>query len=195
MSELAQLLAVTAPDLGAIARHLDALGDSERVAETRSLGRKHLSCLYDIAKGQRPITLGFVVDDTKPPMTEVVHHGKNSLGAFTEFQKVFVRPDGTHGEVLWGYNRTTSFVQTMVGPGYFVAYQQDPGEVLIDYLQVPPDKPADWPPIVTNNKRLSYFVYNGTQDRLRGVSEHVSIGRAYKGEKAMSAWFCLCRQD
>jgi hypothetical protein len=31
-------------------------------------------------------------------------------------------------------------------------------------------------------------------DRLRRVSEHVTIGRAYKS-KPMSAWFTLVRED
>ena len=43
--------------------------------------------------------------------------------------------------------------------------------------------------------RLSRFVYYRTQDVLRGVSRHVTVGRATKGGKPMSAWFVLCRDD
>ena len=32
-------------------------------------------------------------------------------------------------------------------------------------------------------------------DYLRKVSDHVSIGRAVKGGKAMDNWFLLCRED
>ena len=38
-----------------------------------------------------------------------------------------------------------------------------------------------------------YHVYGGTQDVLRGVSEHVAVGRAFKGGKPMDNWFVLCR--
>ena len=76
-----------------------------------------------------------------------------------------------------------------------VAYDHGDGEVLIDYLQVPPDKPSHWPKILSNSKRLSRFVYNGTQDVLRGVSEHVTIGRATRGGKDLPNFFVLCRVD
>ncbi len=83
-----------------------------------------------------------------------------------------------------------------MGPGYFVAYPyENEGEVLVDYLRVPPKRPAEWPEILPNSSRLSTFVYNGTQDVLRGVSKHVTIGRAFKGGKPLSAWFVLCRED
>jgi len=67
-------------------------------------------------------------------------------------------------------------------------------EVLVDYLQLPPAKLPHWPTILPNSSRLSRFVYNGTQDVLRGVSQHVSIGRAMKAGKYLPAWFVLCRE-
>ena len=69
------------------------------------------------------------------------------------------------------------------------------GEVLVDYLRVPPKRPEHWPEILPNSARLSKVVYNGMQDVLRGVSRHVAIGRATKGGKPMSSWFVLCRED
>ena len=44
------------------------------------------------------------------------------------------------------------------------------------------------------HERLSRFVYYQTQDLMRGVSEHVSIGRASRNGEEMSAWFILCRE-
>jgi hypothetical protein len=38
-------------------------------------------------------------------------------------------------------------------------------------------------------------VYAGMKDYMRRVSEHVSIGRAYKHEKPMNAWFVLVREE
>ena len=132
------------------------------------------------------------------PLSEVVFEGRNTLPAFTRFAKVFCRPDEARAAAageLWGYNRNSGLLETTVGPGFFVAYDQGEAEVLVDYLRVPPDRPAHWPSILENDKRLSFFVYNGTQDVVRGVSEHVSIGRASRRGKTMNVWFVLCRDD
>ncbi len=154
---------------------------------------RELARLFDAAAGHRPIDLHFVVPETVPPMQEVVHEGKNSLPAFTHFAKVFCRPEDAT-DVLWGYNRTHPIVAHLVGPGYFVLRPHEvKGELLVDYLRVPPRAPRGWPPILPNEARLSRFVYAGTQDVLRGVSRHVSIGRASRGGRPMDAWFALCR--
>lgn len=184
------------PDMKAIESHLDSLDSDRRVEEIRALGRSHQARLFASARGHRPITLDDIVPPECPPMTEVVHAGKNSLPVFNHFAKVFVRPETAPEPELWGYNRTGGFIETVVGPGYFVAYSHHvSGEVLVDYLRVPPERPTHWPDILSNSARLSRFVYGGTQDVLRGVSRHVTIGRAAKAGKPMEAWFVLCRQD
>ena len=196
MGSLRELLGNDTPDMKAIASHLDNLGSVERVSEIRALGRVQLARLFEAAKGHRPISLNDIVSSDRDAMQELVHYGKNSLPAFNHFAKAFVRPSAEHGEELWGYNRAGGFVETVVGPGYFVAYPSEvAGELLVDYLRVPPEQPEHWPAILPNSARLSKVVYNGTQDVLRGVSEHVTIGRAMKGGKPMSAWFVLCRDD
>jgi hypothetical protein len=196
MSSLRELLSIESPDLAAVASHLDALESSERVAEIRTLNRAHQARLFEAAKGWRPITLDDLVPIRRGAMQEVVHEGKNSLPLFNRFAKAFVRPAPGDATELWGYNRAGCFVETVVGPGYFVACNfEREGEVLVDYLRVPPNRPEHWPPIVANSARLSRFVYHRTQDILRGVSAHVSIGRATKAGRRMSAWFVLCRQD
>lgn len=195
MSELRRLSSEPTIDMGAISSYLDELDTPTRVDEVRSLARKHQARLFEAASGHRPISLDDLVPSDKPAMQEVVHHGKNTLPAFSHFAKVFVRPDRGAPE-LWGYNRAGGFVETVVGPGYFVAYPHEtPGEILVDYLRVPPGRVEGWPPILPNSARLSVFVYNGTQDVLRGVSNHVTIGRAFKGKSALSAWFVLCRSE
>jgi hypothetical protein len=195
MATLRELLGVPEPDMQRIERHLDELTHSERVREIRSLGRSHQARLFDAAEGHRAVSLSDIVDANQPPMEEVVHHGKNSLPAFSHFAKVFVRPPEPDEPELWGYNRAGGFIETVVGPGYFVAYPYGEQEVLVDYLRVPPEHPPHWPDILPNSARLSRVVYNGTQDILRGVSEHVTIGRATKDGKPMSAWFTLCREN
>jgi hypothetical protein len=39
------------------------------------------------------------------------------------------------------------------------------------------------------------FVYNKTRDFMRRVSSHVTIGRAWKKESMLPAFFVLCRRD
>ena len=196
MERLRELLSHDTPDMAAVVSHLDSLDSAERVAEIRTLGRAHLARLFDAAKGHKPISLNDIVSSDRGAMQELLHHGKNSLPAFNHFAKVFVRPPPERTGELWGYNRAGAFLETVVGPGYFVAYPHEvAGEVLVDYLRVPPERPEHWPAILPNSARLSKVVYNGTQDILRGVSKHVTIGRATKGGKPMSAWFVLCRDD
>jgi hypothetical protein len=197
MGRLQEMLSENTPDIGAVEAYLDSLDSEQRISEIRTLGRRHQARLFEAARGHKPISLDDIVAPTRPPMKEVVHHGKNSLPAFSHFAKVFVKPEAaTRSAELWGYNRSGGFIETVVGPGYFVAYpHENEGEVLVDYLRVPPGRPSEWPEILSNSSRLSAFVYNGTQDVLRGVSKHVIIGRAFKRAKPMSAWFVLCQGD
>jgi hypothetical protein len=196
MATLRELCSADRLDMEAIEKYLDGLDARMRVEEVRSLGRREQRRLFDAADGYRPVRVEDIVPPETPSTREVVHHGKNSLPLFTRFAKVFCRSEGNGGGELYGYNRNSSFLETVVGPGYFVARDNDrDGEVLIDYLRTPPARPIDgWPQVLPNHARLSRFVYNGTQDVLRGVSRHVSIGRAYKKGKPMGAWFVLCRE-
>jgi hypothetical protein len=192
---LSDLLSAGDPDVAAVEAYLDGLDSTTRLAEARSLGRRAQARLFEAAAGHRALALtDFVPADTKP-MVGVVHHGKNSLPAFNRFAKVFCRPDAGSDEELWGYNRNSPLVETTVGPGYFVAYGHGDGELLIDYLRVPPKRPDPWPEILPNAARLSRFVYHRTQDVVRGVSRHVSIGRMTKNGTSRSNWFVLCRED
>lgn len=191
---LATALAAPQPDLAAIARHLDALDGAARVAEVVSLSARAQARLFEAAAGFRPMTLESLVPAGTPPMTGVPHEGRNSLWAFRRFAKVFYRPDdASAGRELFGYNRTGWVVSTFVGPGYYVAYPDRPGEVLVDYLRLPPRPLPGGPRILSNSARISLVVYNQTQDVLRGVSEHVSIGRAYRRGRVLDNWFVLCR--
>jgi hypothetical protein len=195
MATLARLLDEDSPDMRAVEAHLDALDEDKRLQEVRSLERGRQARLFEAAAGHRAISLEHLVPAERGVMQEVVHEGKNSLPAFNHFAKVFVLPEPGAPEV-WGYNRAGGFIEAVVGPGYFVAYPHEvAGELLVDYLRVPPGRPAHWPEILPNSARLSLLVYNGTQDILRGVSNHVTIGRATKGGKNMAAWFVLCRSD
>ena len=69
-------------------------------------------------------------------------------------------------------------MRTMTGPGYFVVHTDEHDQLVIDYREVPAAAPEDlppgWPPILPNSARLSRFIYNGTVDVMRRVSQRVS---------------------
>jgi hypothetical protein len=178
---------VDAPGLEAALR---ALSPAQRLVWIRSLGRARQRELFDACAG-RAMTIADLVPPDMPPLAEVICEGRNTLPAFRLFQKRFCRPEGQAG-VLHGYNHQT--MAPITGPGYFVAFD-DPatGEVVIDYRRLPDSKPAAWPPIIPNENRLGMFVYSGMVDRLRRVSDDVFIGRAFRGDKPMGAWFILYR--
>jgi hypothetical protein len=194
---LAALVARAAPDMDAIAALLDGLSHADRVRAVLALGKAEQRALFRAAEGRR-VRVGDIVPEGRPPLREVVHHGRNSLPAFRRFAKVFCRPDeaaaAERGE-LWGYNRNAALVETAVGPGFFVAKDHGDDEVVIDYLRLPSGKPPEWPRMLHNDARLSRFVYDGTKDYLRRVSVHVTIGRASRGGRHLPNWFILCRED
>ncbi len=193
MSRLQELLSSGTVDMHAVSTYLDELDAGRRRREVLELGRQAQRRLFDAADGWAPLGLDDLVPPEAPAETEVPHEGRNTLPAFRRFAKVFTRPEPFEGE-LWGYNRTSPLLQTLVGPGYYVAYPHSrPGEVRVDYLRVPPAGLSGWPPVLPNSARLSRFVYYGTQDVLRKVSRHVSIGRAQKAGRWLPAWFVLVR--
>jgi hypothetical protein len=177
-----------------LAGALDELGDDARVDAIAHLSRRELAALYDAAADSAPLALGDFVTDEVGEKVEVIHEGKNSLGLFTRFQKRFCRAPGG---VLWGYNEQA--MRPFTGPGYFIVHADDRGQVVIDYRQVPeaaPDElPAGWPRIIPNSARLSRFIYNGTVDVMRRVSQRVTVGRAERAGKPMDAWFALVRRN
>jgi hypothetical protein len=185
-------IAAGAIDVTALAAELDAMSSETRVREVRNLGKTEQARLYEAAAGARPIVLEDLVPHGVAPLVEVIHAGRNSLPAFRIFEKRFCRPPDGERE-LWGYNEHGA--RWMTGPGYFVARPHGAGEVLVDYLEVPSGKPESWPPIRPNSAMRGRFVYGGMQDVLRGVSRHVSVGRATRKGKPMDNWFVCCRVD
>ncbi len=200
---LATLVDDPSADIRAIARHLDALPAAARLAETRELGRRQQRALFEKAGRAAPLDLGFFVGDAAP-LVEVIHDGRNTLPLVAPlrlFQKRFCRPAAEEGRPrLFGYNHGPT--EGVVGPGYFVAVPtrgrpawEERGAVVVDYFQVPDGAVAPgWPRVRSNHERLSRFVYFRTRDFMRRVSAHVSIGAAYKDERALDHYFVLCRQ-
>lgn len=182
-------------DLKRLAEVLDGLGHEGRVHATRTWTKKQMSALYDAAKGFRPIDLDYIVPSSVGPMVEVVHQGKNTLPAFTHFQKRFVKLEGEELPIA-GFNAQA--LEVFSGPGYFGVTKgegEHEGEIVFDYDKIPKKKPDHWPTIVPNTGLISGPVNGGMIDYLRGISSHVSIGIAYKNGKLRNQWFALVRKD
>ena len=182
-----------------ITQHLDHLDALARRQETQALDGRSQKALYEMAGKGPPIDFAHFVPEGTKDDQEVIHAGRNSQPAFRLFEKRWCRPSGHPGE-LWGYNEAS--VRPLIGPGYFVAHLtendgSDPrGAVVVDYFMQPEGPvPEGWPGIRPNSRGLQMFVYNKMRDYMRRVSEHVSIGAAYRMEKRIMGYFVLCREE
>jgi hypothetical protein len=181
-------------DIARITRVLDEMGHPGRVHTTRTWGRRQMAKLWEAAKGHHALPLAHFVPPGVGPLVEVVHELKNSLPMFTINQKRFCRPDDPELKELWGYNHTST--NGFTGPGYFVVRSSaTEGEIVFDYKTLPRGRVESWPAIVPNEARLGRFVYAGMIDHMRGISNHVCIGRAERGGDLLDVWFVLCRKD
>lgn len=181
-------------DLPRLADVLDGLGHEGRLHTVHGWSKKRQAAIFEAAKGHRPLDLDFLVPASVGPLVEVIHDGYNTLPLFASLQKRFVKLEGEPVEIV-GYNHQAW--SAFSGPGYFMVSRgegEHEGELVIDYTNVPKTKPASWPEIRRNAGFIPGIVYGGMVDYLRGISSHVSIGRAHKG-KAMSVWFTLVRKD
>jgi hypothetical protein len=203
MAILKQMLDSEGTGIDEIGAWLDHASPEARIEAAFALDRAGQRALFRRAGTGAPFTLDHFVPADVPNASPVHHKGKNTLplsGKHKLFEKRFARPnDGS--ERLFGYNQAPS--RKLIGPGYFVAlYTQsrapwiERGPIVVDYFQVPDgDVPAQWPKVIPNSRGLQWFVYNRTRDFMRRVSQHVSIGAAYKDEKPLDHYFVLVRQD
>jgi hypothetical protein len=165
-----------------IASALNEASQEARVAWMRGLGKKELVAIWKLAEGTTLEMAHFHGEAEKV----IIHEGKNSLPAFSFFQKRFVlRPEG-----IVGYNHQT--MSWVTGPGHFTMFQKD-AEVVIDYTRIPTTLHPEFPPLQNNMAGLSRFVYGGTQDFCRRVSSHAIIGEARKDNKPIGAYFMLIK--
>jgi hypothetical protein len=188
---LAEMLDGTSPTQADLAKHLDALSSEQRVAEIHALNKRQQKRLWEVCADAPPFTL----DDLVPPSLgegqTVIYAGKNSLGAFTHFEKRFQRRGGS----IIGYNHNTGISAWFAGPGYFtcVMSPQNPKELLFDYTKVPEASPDGWPKVKSNGSGGSYFVYRDLHDFNRRVSKDVMIGFATRLGKPIDSYFVLAR--
>jgi hypothetical protein len=198
---LATLIEDPKTSIERIAEHLDGLSHEERVAQSRSLGRKAQRELWNRCKTDQLDLNHFVPQGTKP-LAPVRHYGRNTLpvpGPFRLFEKRFCLPEKS-SDRLFGYNE--GITRGVIGPGFFVTHSTEGnpvwaarGSIVVDYFQVPDAAVAEgWPQVVPNEKGLQKLVYHHTRDFMRKVSKHVSIGSAHKEEKPLDHYFTLTRE-
>lgn len=173
-----------------LGRYLDGLSSRERVAEVTSVGHGLVGKLYEAVAGGEPLTLEDFVPQGETGT--VIFEGKNSLPAFTRFQKRFARV----GKEVVGYNH--QLLAAVTGPGYFVVRPPTPGEphpdeLFFDYTTDTPAVPGGWPAFVANDVALSRLVYMNMKDYCRRVAKGVLVGKAYKLGKSQNAYFTLTR--
>ncbi len=199
--ELAKLLTDSAP-IASIAAYLDSLSFAECKKATHALDRNQQRKLYQLAADAPPLTFADLTPPDVPARTEIIHHGRNTLplpGPMRNFEKRMCRPE-TGGDRAFGYNEGAT--RWLIGPGYFVAIPTqghagwpERGPIVVDYFQVPQEPVVEgWPKVVKNTVGLQFFVFNKTRDFMRKVSNRVSIGAAYKVEKALDHYFVLVRE-
>ncbi len=191
-ARLLELIRRDRPDREEIAAFLDGLSASDRLDAVTALAGPGLQGrLWEAAAAGPRVALADLVPPDFPPLREVIFHGKNSLPAFTLFQKRFCRPAGQDGDALWGYNHQA--LAWLTGPGYFVVHDDAARGAAIDYRHVPPRGCDGWPAVRPNDRGFSRFVYRDMIDYLRRVSRHVLIGRATRHGKDLDNYFVLCR--
>lgn len=176
---------------------LDALPPIDRVDMVMGLRGRDVGRLYRAMAGGRVTTVEDFVPASTPTERTVIFQGRNSLPAFTSFQKRFARLES--GQVV-GYNhQPVGAVGTLTGPGFFVVQPASdsadvPGEAYFDYTGIPQKAPTGWPSYKPNNAGLSYLVYYNMKDYMREVATNVFVGEAYKGGVRQRAYFILARE-
>jgi hypothetical protein len=175
-----------------ISTYLDGLPPALRLEQMLAITGKRVGKLYDcVADAPAFSPADFWPEGRKDDQT-VIFEGRNSLPTFSRFQKRFCRRKDT----IVGYNHQT--FSPVTGPGYFVVAAEDethPGELLFDYTQEPPFKPAGWPSYKPNKSGLSRLVYFNMKDYCRRVAKNILVGAAFKGGEAQGQFFSLTLAD
>lgn len=196
---LKDLVGRVSPDGGEIAAFLDGLSLGDRIAAVRDLsGTRLQGALWKAAAAAPRVSTADMVPADYPVLRPVIFHGKNSLPAFTEFQKICFRPDdGEHAAVAWGYNETK--VRNWIGAGYYELHdtpESGLGGAAFDYTRLPARTLPSWPEVRPNTAGLSRLVYANMLDYMRRVSSDVFIGSAVAARtgREMTSYFVLVRE-
>src|SRR5439155_3681383 len=66
----------------------------------------------------------------------------------------------------------------LTGPGYFVVHEDRARGAAVDYREIPPERPPNWPEIRPNDRGFSRFVFRDMVDYVRRVARDVFVGSA-----------------
>src|SRR5262245_60019621 len=102
-TEPRDILGLGAIDIDSVARRLDAVREDQRVAFVRALTKPAMIRLWDACEGRNATAADFVPAHV-PVGTQVIHEGRNSLPAFSRFQKRFSKSE--RDGVVYGYNHS-----------------------------------------------------------------------------------------
>lgn len=189
--EFRQLVERGAPAVD-LAAHLDALSSDQRVQSVAMVRGPLVGRLYSLVGGAGRLGLGDLVDEAVPAGATVTYQGRNSLPAFSRFQKRLTR---TADGMVFGYNKQPMRIAGVAtGPGYFVvteAGEDHSGELLFDYTKPPPFEPAGWPAYRPNEVGLSRVVFMDLNDYVRRVTTGVVVGAAFRRGRDENAYFTL----
>lgn len=171
-----------------IESHLDGLAPEARLAQVLAVTGRGVKRLYEAVAGGAKPSLEELVPQGSTGV--LIYEGRNSLAAFSRFQKRFVRRSG----LVVGYNHQSMAFVT--GPGYFVVHApsgsgEHGDELDFDYTVAPPEEPEGWPAYRPNEGGLSRFVYGGMHDYVRRVARGVVVGKAYRHGVEQNAYFSL----
>ena len=194
---LKELVTRPLPDTAEIAAFLDGLPLGDRIAAVRGLhGSTLQGALWHAVVGAPRVSTDEMVPPDYPAKRPVIFHGKNSLPAFTEFQKICFRPaDSDGGPMAWGYNETK--IRGWIGAGYYVLHDTPAaqlGGAAFDYTQLPRSTLPAWPEVRTNMAGISRFIYGNMLDYMRRVADEVYIGAAVRGGREMNSYFIVVRE-
>jgi hypothetical protein len=184
--DLNSLLARPNVTLKELQDYLASLSGADRVAQGTSVKAGLQKTLWTLAEGAEHLKKSDIVPEGTPALEPVRFEGINSLPLYRRFAKVFYRTgDGR----IAGYNDSSA--SWLSGPGYYILNEDAQKGLFVDYTQLPADKPAGWPAIVSNDKGMSQFIYGNMHDYLRRVYDKILIGRAYKFGKETPNYFTL----
>lgn len=207
MTTLVQLLrdGATIDDLES---HLDGLEAAARRDQVQQLRPADQARLYALADG-RHTDIDHYLPPGTPPGVEVIHDGINTLPVIGgTFQKRFaVDPDDPTRICGYNHNHTgiVSKLFLITGPGYFLVRAKGSdspdgrtdhgGQVYINYYEQPSSAPVQhWPAPQPPLGLTAALVWGQMCDYMWRVSNHVSIGAAYKKGKPMGQYFTLVRR-
>lgn len=184
-----------AVDIEQLSAALDAMPHEGRVQAMRAWNKKKMAAIFEACAG-RDISIEHLVPRGVDEKVEVIHDLRNTLPLFSDAQKRFAKL-GDGEAAVGGFNKQSGLARASE-PGYFVVREGDgehANELVIDYTQVPSERPAEWPEIEPNKGPLNSIVWGGMKDYVRRVSRHVSLGQATKNGKPIGQYFALVRRD